>query len=82
MQRVIRLVNEMEEHLVRLVRGGSSYSRDMSVTRTQPQPKDDPAELANQEVVAAGPYVPGVTVEEEVIHNQDDVDALLSSLGF
>jgi len=75
LQRVIRLVNEMEEHLVQLVKG-SGYR----VHETSPQSQKQVEESI---IAACGPYVPGTAaVEEEVIHNQDDVDALLSSLGF
>ncbi|CAK0769818.1 Protein phosphatase CheZ [Gammaproteobacteria bacterium] len=78
LQRVIRLVNEMEEHLVRLVRGGSSYRPvEVSLPRSQEREAEPMAEIA-----AVGPYVPGTATQEEIIHNQDDVDALLSSLGF
>jgi chemotaxis protein CheZ len=77
LQRVIRLVNEMEEHLVRLVKGSSSSPYTQETTTPQVQEGESTAEMA------VGPYVPGTdTAQEEVIHNQDDVDALLSSLGF
>ncbi|CAK0751765.1 Protein phosphatase CheZ [Gammaproteobacteria bacterium] len=78
LQRVIRLVNEMEEHLVRLVKGSSGHRvREVSAQPSQQE------QIEESTVAAHGPYVPGTdVVEEEVIHSQDDVDALLSSLGF
>jgi chemotaxis protein CheZ len=79
LQRVIRLVNEMEEHLVRLVRGSSGHRLREEISGQSSQEQEAEAMM---EVGAEGPYVPGTAPEEEVIHNQDDVDALLSSLGF
>ncbi len=79
LQRVIRLVNEMEEHLVRLVRG--SGTRVMPSTE-KPQGLTAALVDASESVAVHGPHVPGTAPEEEVIHSQDDVDALLSSLGF
>lgn len=77
LQRVVRLVNEMEEQLVRLVRGNSSHLSPEAKPLTQEKSRTE-----SGEVVAAGPYVPGVVPGEEVVHSQDDVDDLLSSLGF
>lgn len=83
LQRVIRLVNEMEEHLVRIVRGGSNRREPNIRAQVNEEMLAETMTQTNAEsVVATGPYVPGACPEEEVIHNQDDVDALLSSLGF
>ena len=79
LQRVIRLVNEMEEHLVRLVRGSGARAQAPTFTTAQ---QDVVAASEAETVAVHGPHVPGTAPEEEVIHNQDDVDALLSSLGF
>ena len=87
LQRVIRLVNEMEEHLVRLVRGSSAHRPGEVFSRSSESGAEAGAEMmgaesTSEEVGTHGPHVPGTAPEEEVIHNQDDVDALLSSLGF
>jgi len=84
LQRVIFLVNEMEGHLSRLVRNGSAQTpHDPTVpplSFAPLAPKTIPDKPSAEE--AHGPFVPGVIPAEEVIHNQDDVDSLLSSLGF
>lgn len=66
-RKVIELVHDVEEKLVKLVRitGGK-----LEVSKKL----DDPA-------VLEGPVVPGVE-QGDVVTNQDDVDDLLSSLGF
>jgi chemotaxis protein CheZ len=69
-KRVINLVQDLESSLVELVRisggGGAANSSD----------QDDSVELP-------GPVVPGVDDKKgDVAENQDDVDDLLSSLGF
>ncbi len=80
LQRVIRLVNEMEEHLVRLVTGSGLRTREVAPPAT---PQAAVATAAASDTVAVhGPHIPGSAPEEEVVHSQDDVDALLSSLGF
>jgi chemotaxis protein CheZ len=63
-RRVINLVQDVEEKLVRLV----------AISGTARAVKQEEVELE-------GPAVPGVT-KGDVITNQDDVDDLLSSLGF
>jgi chemotaxis protein CheZ len=67
-RKVINLVHDVEEKLVMLVRitGNKLEAPD--------QKKEDKEELA-------GPAVPGLDQGDQVT-NQDDVDDLLSSLGF
>lgn len=67
-RKVITLVHNVEEKLVMLVRITGSKLED-------PDQKKDQAE------VLAGPAIPGLDQGEQVT-NQDDVDDLLSSLGF
>jgi chemotaxis protein CheZ len=67
-RKVITLVHDVEEKLVMLVRITGSKLEDPN------QKKDDPAELS-------GPAIPGLDQGDQVT-NQDDVDDLLSSLGF
>ncbi len=74
--RVIELVEEVEGNLVDLVR--------ITGTRLTPQENDkekkETAEL-KPDVEAEGPVVPGVT-KADTVSGQDEVDDLLSSLGF
>jgi chemotaxis protein CheZ len=70
-RRVIGLVQEVEANLVSLVRiTGQKFT---SGTETKDEEED--------KIKAVGPAVPGVDTSE-VVSNQDDVDDLLSSLGF
>lgn len=69
-RKVINLVTELEDNLVRLVR--------ISGGRFAVEGQEETAEEG-----LAGPVVPGVDdVATEVVHGQDEVDDLLSSLGF
>ncbi len=66
-KRVIKLVEDLEGRLVNLVRiTGSRYQ--------QHKDHDDPS-------ILEGPVVPGIN-QGSVVEGQDDVDDLLSSLGF
>jgi len=66
--RVIDLVQEVEQSLVELVR--------MTGARCQPKTKAETADT-----VAEGPQI-DTADNPDVVHGQDDVDDLLSSLGF
>lgn len=68
--RVITLVQEVEDSLVDLVR--------ITGQKIKPAQEQKQEESATQ---AAGPVVPGVA-HGDVVSGQDDVDDLLSSLGF
>jgi len=78
-RRVITLVQEVEENMVELIRlsGGSHAER-------KAQAKDTVTEASQQEDVmrGLGPQVPGVSDSEATVSGQDEVDDLLSSLGF
>lgn len=77
-RRVIELVHELEESLVDLVRVGGER---MKVGDNQAEPKrEKPAETI--EANGTGPTVPNVDDETKVVNSQDEVDDLLSSLGF
>jgi chemotaxis protein CheZ len=67
-RRVIRLVQDLEHSLVDLIR--------ISGRRLKPSDESVP-DLKTQTL---GPAVPGV--DKDTVQNQDDVDSLLSSLGF
>jgi len=69
-RRVIELVNDVEGKLVELVR--LSGNRGKAVKTAAPGDKDTGAH---------GPAVPGVD-KGDIVNGQDDVDDLLSSLGF
>ena len=70
-RKVIDLVHDMEDKLVELVR----------LSGAKPLPGSN-AEMANgPDIAAAGPVVPGVD-KADAVQGQDDVDDLLSSLGF
>jgi chemotaxis protein CheZ len=67
-KRVITLVEEVEGNLVELIR----LTGDRII---------NPTETKQSNVEAEGPQVPGVG-KNDVVSNQDEVDDLLSSLGF
>lgn len=70
-RRVITMVQEVEESLVGLIR--------ITGQKMQQVPQND--EKGGPDITACGPVVPGVD-KGDVVSGQDDVDALLSSLGF
>lgn len=72
-RRVITLVQEVEESLVGLIR--------ITGQKMQQAPPQQQEEAAGPDIAACGPVVPGVD-KGDVVSGQDDVDALLSSLGF
>lgn len=68
-KKVISLVQDVESSMVELVRISGAKSNGSKNTR--------------EEVALPGPVVPGVDDKAgDVVENQDDVDDLLSSLGF
>ena len=72
-RKVIALVGDVETKLVELVR--ISGRKQTNADKDQGGTPDVP------DIVAAGPAVPGVD-KADVVSGQDDVDDLLSSLGF
>jgi chemotaxis protein CheZ len=66
-RKVISLVNDVEVKLVQLVRLSGNRGK--------------PAAAVESDTAAQGPVVPGVD-HGDVVNGQDDVDDLLSSLGF
>ncbi len=70
-RRVITMVQDVENSLVRLIR----------MTKPAHDPRSADQEQREDAKAPAGPKVPGVGPTDHV-SNQDDVDALLSSLGF
>ena len=74
-QKVTNLVREVEDNLVRLMVMASDVDRIAGVVHDfeQPEKSQDKGE---------GPQVNAEKQKEEVVANQDEVDDLLSSLGF
>ncbi|MDX1252216.1 MAG: protein phosphatase CheZ [Gammaproteobacteria bacterium] len=68
-RKVISLVQEMESSLVELIRITGSRL------------KTDPSESEN-EIACDGPRIPGCESHKDRVNGQDQVDDLLSSLGF
>lgn len=69
-RRVIQLIQDVESKLVELI----SASTNQGSIKVAKEKVNDNGELA-------GPAIPGVN-DEDTMSNQDDVDDLLSSLGF
>jgi chemotaxis protein CheZ len=79
-RRVINLVQDVEKNLVGLVRisGERLSTPDQKKSKEWPQEPDK----APPGGAGGGPFVPGTADTSEVVCGQDDVDDLLSSLGF
>ncbi len=73
-RRVIKLVQDVEEGLVGLIR----VSGQQMMAQEQAAQKK---EKSGPDIEAVGPAVPGVD-KGDIVTSQDDVDDLLSSLGF
>ena len=72
-KKVIKLVEEVESNLVELIK----------LTRSPEEMHGDKQEVnKKQEEKLAGPVVPGVNDTADTVSGQDEVDDLLSSLGF
>ena len=72
-RKVIDLVHDVEGKLVELVR--------ISGSKQQESAKQNAKDSAKADIEAAGPVVPGVD-QVDAVQGQDEVDDLLSSLGF
>ncbi len=70
-RRVIALVHDVEENLVKMIRlsGGKEIDENM-------------AKKKGKDIKAEGTHVPGTNKSADIVEGQDDVDDLLSSLGF
>ena len=75
-KRVITMVNEVEKSLVELVKLGSGLSPS-----SKPEQDEVVKQKSSQPGELEGPQIPGME-SEDAITSQDDVDELLSSLGF
>jgi len=78
LRRVITLVQEVEDNLVELIRlsGGLETEAEPASTAVQESKK------AENILQGVGPQVPGVGDDSGAVSGQDEVDDLLSSLGF
>ncbi len=78
-RRVINLVQDVEENMVGLIRlSGKGYSEPQAAT---PEVASKPVATAAM-MEGLGPEVPGISNTSESVSGQDEVDDLLSSLGF
>lgn len=75
-RRVITLVQDLEQHLIRMLRLSGGRLKEPSGESGAEARKS-----ATEGNMGTGPAVPGVG-DEDVVQGQDDVDDLLSSLGF
>jgi chemotaxis protein CheZ len=78
-QRVTKLVAEVETRLVELVAMAGEVDRITGISHTEPDHNETEQE-DNKHIKAEGPQTD--TSLEGVVEGQDDVDDLLSSLGF
>jgi chemotaxis protein CheZ len=71
-RKVIDLVHDVESKLVELIRiSGARQATDKPMADVAPEPN----------IKAEGPLIPGID-KADAVHGQDEVDDLLSSLGF
>ncbi|CCK75419.1 Chemotaxis phosphatase [Oleispira antarctica RB-8] len=77
--RVTKLVTEVETRLVDLVAMAGEVDRITGITHAEPSQNDIPQE-DSKKIAPEGPQID--TSLEGVVDGQDDVDDLLSSLGF
>lgn len=78
-QRVTKLVAEVEERLVDLIAMAGEVDRMTGITHNEPHQNEPPQE-SDKKIIAEGPQID--TSLDGVVKGQDDVDDLLSSLGF
>lgn len=78
-KKVISLVQEVEERLVDLVRVAGEVEEITGIVRSTDEIADKPKKEKNNE--AEGPQINAAN-RSDVVAGQDDVDDLLSSLGF
>lgn len=77
--RVITLVDDVESSLVNLIRLSGQHMLNEQLAETGKESKKSDHK---PDVEAQGPMVPGVDDESAMVSGQDEVDDLLSSLGF
>lgn len=77
-RRVINLVQEVEDNLVELIRLSGGLESEGAAERGARKGKSDDEQIMQ----GLGPQVPGVSETGATVSGQDEVDDLLSSLGF
>lgn len=77
LRRVIEMVHMVEENLVYLIKISSGQK---AVPRSDPKAEEIARKA--EDIKGHGPQVPGAETSPDVMSGQDDVDDLLSSLGF
>lgn len=80
-KRVINLVSDVEKSLVRLVKLAGSVEQAAGIAPVAAVKVTDDGQSEQQRIRAEGPQT-GVRQKQDVVSGQDDVDDLLSSLGF
>lgn len=84
-KRVITLVSDVEQSLVRLVKLASNVEAAAGIVLNKPEEaaENDPDGAEERKIRAEGPAMKqNGNTAENVVSGQDDVDELLSSLGF
>jgi chemotaxis protein CheZ len=77
-KKVITLVQEVEARLVELMRVAGQVENLTGIFKA---PDERPAAVASADIAPEGPQI-NADKREDVVSGQDDVDDLLSSLGF
>lgn len=77
-KKVITLVQEVEDRLVQLMRVAGEVEELSGILRNEEQPVEEETELDS---APEGPQI-NADARDDVVGGQDDVDDLLSSLGF
>jgi len=84
--KVIKLVEDVEDDLIKLIRLSSKHMGQVDSSEREPaaekQLASDDDDNNKQKKSLDGPVVPGLIDEAETLAGQDEVDDLLSSLGF
>lgn len=80
MKKVISLISEVEQDLVSLVRMAGQVEEITGLV-SDADTSNKKEKNTDKDVEAEGPQIHADT-REDVVSNQDDVDDLLSSLGF
>jgi chemotaxis protein CheZ len=78
-RRVITLVQEVEDNMVELIRLSGGVRQEQKLLHEEPA---SAPEAAQNVMRGVGPQVPGVGDGSATVSGQDEVDDLLSSLGF
>jgi len=80
--KVIQLVEDVESNLVNLIKLSSDHLGHEKTIEPEQKKKDNNKDKEQDKSSLDGPVVPGLANETETLSGQDEVDDLLSSLGF